>query len=1064
MELIMKKFLFLMAILIVVAGLMADVTRVAAERNSTQITDRYPTREIFYTEDFESGAVGWTHYDGAVTPNNWHVYNNGDAQGNVWWMGDPAMAVTPNIGGYHNHQYLVLDTPASTIVAGDTNLTYKMRLNMEAPGVSGDFDGWDSFNIRLSTNAGISWTVIPTTSITPGYDFTSSYAFGSEHGETPPVPAWGGVHEPWVSVTVDLSAYVGTSVKIRFAFASDPAYCTEDDPAMYGVMVDDIDFGSYTNNGVNDGQMTWTSMVPTAGDFWHVATDAGAPSPTHIMSSMNSAGTYAINMLNYLESPEIVLPADATQIVADFQLKGSYSDPGVFPDVDYFGFEIFHAGSWHYMSNPYDDPDLSNYVFSSAPDTWASMVNSYTGVDGDITLLAGQTVKFRWYFQSNDNTPIGTPLQIDDFQIFSVTAAPAPPNLVYPVNGATGLPYSGFDLDWTASSLGALPEYYTVYMDQTEENLELATFAPTYTSAEITTSLYNPVDAGLLTFAAGQRWYWRVGASVVGQDDAFSDIFRFDIVSAGIVITTFPWNEGFESTTFPPTNWTRANVDGDAVQWARNTTATYVHSGTGSAYHAYSTNVPDPGQNGWLITPPVELPATGVSAFSFWNYNRYGGQVYNGLLINSNNDPTDPYWVELWTQDAPVGAWVQETVSLADYAGQVVYLGFRYTGYDANNWYVDDVNITVYTTDTFPPTITHLPLLNSLFDDAPYTVNADVQDDLVFNNPLSYVNLYYSIDGGTNWSAAIAMTPGTAPAYSADIPAQALGTTVTYKIEASDNLSNAVTTINYSFQVNDPVWIQYDDNTPLSFTGFPTYIWGPMIYYVNPLYGTGEALKLLAVDGAVHNNNTGNPNTVANLHIYAEDLEGNLTDMITPIPVTFVHRTRLETDLSALNIQITSPYFWISYEDMPLGCYFQYDPTYNYTTLYLMVTGGGIYTSSSTGEWCIGAYVQSVSTGVEAPEISIALVGGNPQLSWDAVAGAASYNVYGSTDPYAADPWGLLGNTTGLTYTYTGTEAMEFFKVTADTEVPTRGSVIGMPFSRLSAPEITVRPSVFKEK
>ena len=70
--------------------------------------------------------------------------------------------------------------------------------------------------------------------------------------------------------------HVGQSVKIRFAFASDPAYCTSEAPAMYGMMVDDISFGGYTNNGVNDGQMTWSSMVPQGGDIWHLGTDATA--------------------------------------------------------------------------------------------------------------------------------------------------------------------------------------------------------------------------------------------------------------------------------------------------------------------------------------------------------------------------------------------------------------------------------------------------------------------------------------------------------------------------------------------------------------------------------------------------------------------------------------------------------------------------------------------------------------------------------------------------------------------------------------------------------------------
>lgn len=1059
----MKKFLFLMAMIFIVAGLMAGVAVSAANVHTGQDSQGgYRTREIFYTENFESGATGWTHWDGAVSPSMWHVYNNGDAQGNVWWMGDPALASGDNIGGYHDHQYLVLDTPATTLTAGNTTLTFKMRMNMEEPGVSGDFDGWDSFNIRVSDNAGLSWTVIPSALITPAYDFASSYAFGSEHGETPPVPAWGGVHEPWVTVTADLSAYAGSSVKVRFAFASDPAYNTVDDPTMYGVMVDDIVLGSYSNNGVSDGQMTYASLVPTAGDFWHLA-DVGndAPSPTHIMTSQNSTGTYVPFMLNYLMSPSIVLPAGATQIVADFQLRGTFTDTGVFPDVDYFGWEISpdDGATWRYMSNVTQDPEGMNYVYSSAPDSWASMINSYT-LDGDITIFAGNTVKFRWYFQSND-TVDGTPLQIDNFQIFSVSPFPAPPNLVYPINGATGLPMTGFDLDWTASSLGALPDYYVVFMDMVEDNLVLDTFNPTYASPDQTVSLYNPVTDGLLTYSSNQRWYWRVGAYTTDPyGEAYSDIFRFDIVDASVVVTTFPWEEGFEDATFPPDNWSVADIDAGGSFWNVNTNLTYVHSGTKSAAHLYSAAVPDPGQNGWMVTPGILLPDTGVHMLSWWNYNNYPTwMVYNGVKINTVSSPADPGWVEIWSQDAPAAAWSNVVLNLADYAGQLVYFAFIYQGYDADDWFVDDVSIFELAADEMPPSISHLPVLNTLRTDIPYPVVADIVDDAIWNNPVT-ANMFYSTDGGTNWSAAIPMTVTTAPTHTADIPAQALGTTVTYRVEAEDSESNAVVSSNYAFSVNDPTWIQYDIGGT-GYTGFPTYVWGPMIYYENPLYGTGIPLQLLAVDGAVHNNNAGNPNTPANLHIYSDD-GVDLVDLITPLPVSFVHRTRLETDLSALNIQITTPWFWISYEDMPLACYFMYDATYDYTTLYL-TTGGAIYTSSSTGEWCIGAYVQTGAAGLAAPEVTIAYVGGNTVLSWPEVPGAASYNVYGASDPYAALPWTLIGNTLIPGYTHTGMEARDFFKVTADSEVPTRATLSGMPSHfNTNAPTISGAPQNVK--
>lgn len=1059
----MKKFVFILAMVLLAAVLIAGTSRAVAVPNSGNSNPpTHPTREVFYTEDFESGATGWTHYDGAVPQNMWHIHNNSDAQGNCWWMGD-----ADGNGGYHDHQYLVLDTGNISISTENSTLTFKMRHGLEAPGVSGDYDGWDSFNIRISTNSGVTYSVIPDTTaiLSPVYDFESSYAFGSEHGEGVGVPGWGGMRTDWTLVTVDLSQYLvagAATVKIRFAFASDPAYNTDDEPELFGVMVDDIQLADYTNNGVDDGVMTYGSLVPSAGDFWHLATDASAPSPTHIMTCINNQGTYAPMMLDYLESPEITLPAAATQIVADFQLKGTFTDTGTFPDVDYFGWEVYHDGQWHYMSNPYDDPNGMNYVYSSAPDAWASMVLSYS-LDGDITAFAGDPVRFRWYFQSNDDVS-GTPLQIDDFQIFSVTAAPAPPNLVYPVNGQTGLPYTGFDLDWTANSQGALPQYYTVYMDQTEANLEIDTFNPLYISDNLTVSLYNPVAAGLVTFASNQRWYWRVGASITGQEEALSEIFRFDIVDAATVITTFPWDEGFESDTFPPTGWTVAQIyqDGDAVNWTANSNASYVHSGAKSAMHAYSTAVPDPGQNGWLISPAVQLPATGTCVFSFWNYNLYASYaVYNGLLINTTNDPYDAGWAELWEQDATTTGWAQKTADISSYAGQIVYFAFKYTGYDANNWYVDDVLLNVYTEDLNPPTIAHLPHLNTLVTDSPYVIEADIADDAIWNNPIASANLYYSLDGGLVWSAAIPMILDVAPTYYASIPAQPLGSTITYKMDATDSEANTVTSPNYAFTVDDPTWLNYDDGLSQSFSGFPNYVWGPMIYYENPLYGTGIPLQILAVDGAVHNNNAGNPPTVANLHIYEEDLEGNLTDAMTPLPVTFTHRTRLETDLTAYNVQIDSPWFWISYEDLPLGCYFMYDDTYDYTTMYLMISDDGIYTSTSTGEWCIGAYVQSVAAGPEAPMISIDLVAGHPELTWAAVTGANSYKVYGSNDPYAADPWTLLGSVGTPGFSYTGTAPMQFFKVTSDTETPTRDMIIGMPAEHRSHTRMLTMPTSF---
>ncbi|HOH60574.1 MAG TPA: immune inhibitor A, partial [Candidatus Cloacimonadota bacterium] len=370
------------------------------------ITSAFAYEVVAYHEDFESGMGDWTHFDGAESPNNWHIYAMGDTQGNVWWMGDPSLASGANIGGYYNHQYLVLDTPARTLSAANATLSFKMRLGLETPAVNEEWDGWDSANIRISTDGGTTWNVI---NGTPAYHFQNSYAFGSEHGEGLGIPAWGGVVTTWTNATFDLSAYVGQSVKIRFAFASDPAYATADQPNMFGFMVDDISFGGYTNNGTDDGQMTWTSLVPLGGDLWQIATEATAPSPTHVMKNQNASNTYNPNMLNYLVSPSITLPSSG-DIWADFMIMGNFEDPDYTETaplavLDYWGWEISpdNGTTWYAMSNPYNDPSGSNYVYVNVPDVWSSAIESYNGLEGFITDYAGQTVKFRWYFQSDSD-------------------------------------------------------------------------------------------------------------------------------------------------------------------------------------------------------------------------------------------------------------------------------------------------------------------------------------------------------------------------------------------------------------------------------------------------------------------------------------------------------------------------------------------------------------------------------------------------------------------------------------------------------------------------------------
>ncbi|HMM53370.1 MAG TPA: choice-of-anchor J domain-containing protein, partial [Burkholderiaceae bacterium] len=50
-------------------------------------------------------------------------------------------------------------------------------------------------------------------------------------------------------------------------------------------------------------------------------------------------------------------------------------------------------------------------------------------------------------------------------------------------------------------------------------------------------------------------------------------------------------------------------------------------------------------------------------------------------------------FTEVWTTASVTSAWVETVVNLNAYAGQQIYVAFRYEGSDAHGWYVDDVTV-----------------------------------------------------------------------------------------------------------------------------------------------------------------------------------------------------------------------------------------------------------------------------------------------------------------------------------------------------------------------------------
>lgn len=428
------------------------------------------TADTLFFETFDNDAPGWVSIDQTDVGEKWYLdtYEAYGGSGESWRVADPSLGTN---GGYSSHWYQVLDTDPITVTA-NAELTFYFRLKVEASGGEPTgYDGWDGVNVRISTDGGSTWSVLTPTS--PAYTATSLYSFGDEFGEGQGVPGWNGDMSTWTQATFDLSSYSSESVIIRFAFCSDPAYDTTDDPSMFGWQVDDIEVSDgstviYANDGV-ESSTTAQNWAPVGGDYWHISDDVNAPSPTAVADVNDpNTGSYHTNMINEYISPYFEIPAGANEVLMDFSVIGSFGDDDAFPDVDYWGARVQAQGesTWRYISNVTQDPNGNNYVYSDAPTEWFTFADAYnSGAKVDLTPLVGvgDSARVKFIFYSDDDPPQGEAIRVDNVVVYT----PGETRLV-----PTGLEATTGDgqveLTWDDLNAGAEQDFY--YDDGTMES------------------------------------------------------------------------------------------------------------------------------------------------------------------------------------------------------------------------------------------------------------------------------------------------------------------------------------------------------------------------------------------------------------------------------------------------------------------------------------------------------------------------------------------------------------------------------------------------------------------
>ncbi len=459
----MKKNLTILLCIFLIGVLQAKESIVEVKEAKSQPSPALTIEEDtdLFLEDWEAGFGNWTHLDETGVAPQWHLdtWMAYGGTGESWWMADPTFGTN---GGYANSWYQVLDTEGIAISGASPQLSFYHRYSVEGPaGASAPYNGWDGMNLRVSTDGGTTWEVLANP--VPAYTVTSLFSFGDEHGEGANIPGWAGELATWTEVTVDLSAYDGQTVNIRFAFASDPAYATNDGaPDLFAWQIDDIMVTNasttlFSNDGVATG-MTASNYAAAGVDLWTVRTGT-AVSGTSFADCNDGTGTYAPNMQNSLTSPWINLPSVISSAYLDFYIRGSYTDNDAFPAVDFFGAYVQVEGESErrYVSNITQDAGGSNFVYSSAPFDWTLFSASYSVGIIDLSTLIGNNIRVIIEFESDEDAPIGEGLQVDDVKIWtpdvvpveltSFTAVQQGATVLLQWNTATELNNHGFEIE-----------------------------------------------------------------------------------------------------------------------------------------------------------------------------------------------------------------------------------------------------------------------------------------------------------------------------------------------------------------------------------------------------------------------------------------------------------------------------------------------------------------------------------------------------------------------------------------------------------------------------------------
>jgi uncharacterized protein (TIGR02145 family) len=209
-------------------------------------------------------------------------------------------------------------------------------------------------------------------------------------------------------------------------------------------------------------------------------------------------------------------------------------------------------------------------------------------------------------------------------------------------------------------------------------------------------------NSDLTGLTAGTTYYVRAYATN-SAGTGYGNVVQFTTQESSTEAKPLPFNEDFESGMG---DWTVIDQDDDGEAWAIYDDADYARSGTKSARIKYNSN----GNNDWLITPLLDLPADESIKFTLWarSYGSTFPESFDIKIISNDGQQVE----DIASETEVPETYTEYTYNLSSYAGQEVKVAIVCVSVDQFYLNIDDVSCVVGEAGVELPTLTTTTVTN----------------------------------------------------------------------------------------------------------------------------------------------------------------------------------------------------------------------------------------------------------------------------------------------------------------------------------------------------------------